>query len=235
MGMLSHGISTGALFILVGQLQERTHTREMDRLSGLWATIPRLSGVGLFFALASMGLPGLGDFVGEFLVLLGTYAAHIWLTLVAALGILASTFYALRFVQRTFHAANVHNWSLPDLSAREVVILAPMIALLVWLGLYPQPVFNTFRPVASALEQYASKESLPFPPVTSIRFFRRDGIGAASPVLSCVNRRNYCEPWKGGALAPPVRRAQLKGPLGPETTRLQGLKPRGLARSLRRG
>jgi NADH-quinone oxidoreductase subunit M len=180
MGMLCHGISTGALFILVGQLQERAHTREMDRLSGLWATIPRLSGAALFFALASMGLPGLGDFVGEFLVLLGTYAAHLWLTAAAVLGILASTFYALRFVQQAFHGANVHRWSLPDLSAREVVILAPMMALLVWLGFYPQPVFNTFRPVASRLEQYASKESLPRPPATSIRFLRRDGNGIAA-------------------------------------------------------
>jgi NADH-quinone oxidoreductase subunit M len=156
MVMLCHGISTGALFILVGQLQERTHTREVDRLGGLWATIPRLSGVGLFFALASMGLPGLGDFIGEFLVLLGTYAAHLWLTVVAALGILASTFFALRFVQRAFHGPNIHKWSIPDLFAREVIILAPMMALLVWLGLYPQPVFNTFRPAMNRLQQYAN-------------------------------------------------------------------------------
>jgi NADH-quinone oxidoreductase subunit M len=156
MVMLCHGISTGALFILVGQLQERTHTREVDRLGGLWATIPRLSGVGLFFALASMGLPGLGDFIGEFLVLLGTYAAHLWLTVVAAFGILASTFFALRFVQRAFHGPNIHKWSIPDLFAREVIILAPMMALLVWLGLYPQPVFNTFRPAMNRLQHYTN-------------------------------------------------------------------------------
>jgi NADH-quinone oxidoreductase subunit M len=156
MVMLCHGISTGALFILVGQLQERTHTREVDRLGGLWATIPRLSGVGLFFALASMGLPGLGDFIGEFLVLLGTYPAHLWLTVVAAFGILASTFFALRFVQRAFHGPNIHKWSIPDLFAREVIILAPMMALLVWLGLYPQPVFNTFRPAMNRLQQYTN-------------------------------------------------------------------------------
>jgi len=156
MVMLCHGISTGALFILVGQLQERTHTREVDRLGGLWATIPRLSGVGLFFSLASMGLPGLGDFIGEFLVLLGTYPAHLWLTVVAAFGILASTFFALRFVQRAFHGPNIHKWSIPDLFAREVIILAPMMALLVWLGLYPQPVFNTFRPAMNRLQQYTN-------------------------------------------------------------------------------
>jgi NADH-quinone oxidoreductase subunit M len=108
-----------------------------------------------------MGLPGLGDFIGEFLVLLGTYTAHIWLTVVAALGILASTFYVLRFVQRAFHGPNIHKWSIPDLFAREVIILAPMMALLVWLGLYPQPVFNTFRPAMNRLQQYANTKPEP--------------------------------------------------------------------------
>ncbi|MEO7218868.1 MAG: proton-conducting transporter membrane subunit [Gemmatimonadaceae bacterium] len=74
--MIAHGFSTGALFVLVGALQERTETREMDKLSGLWATIPFFSGVGLFLSLASMGLPSLADFIGEFLVLLGTFAEH---------------------------------------------------------------------------------------------------------------------------------------------------------------
>ncbi len=151
--MLCHGLSTGALFVLVGALQERTHTRDLDRLGGLWAAIPRLSGVGMFFALASMGLPGLGDFIGEFLVLQGTYRGHLLVTVVAAIGILASTFYGLRFVQRAFHGANVYEWKIPDLVTREVIALVPMIVLLVWLGLYPQPVFNIFRPAMIHLQQ----------------------------------------------------------------------------------
>lgn len=157
MAMLCHGLSTGALFVLVGALQERTHTRDMNRLSGLWAAVPRLSGVALFFALASMGLPGLGDFIGEFLVLLGTYRGHVLVTVVAAIGILASTFYALQFVQRAFHGPNTNAWKISDLTAREVIAIAPMIALLVWLGLYPQPVFNTFRPAMNHLQQTASQ------------------------------------------------------------------------------
>ena len=160
MGMICHGISTGALFMIVGLLQERTHTRAIDRLGGLWVTVPRLSGAALFFALASMGLPGLGDFVGEFLVLLGTYRAHIVLTAIAAVGILASTFYGLRFVQGAFHGPNIFNWKLPDLLAREVAMVAPMAAILVWLGLYPQPVFNTFRPVMERLEGVTAQKSL---------------------------------------------------------------------------
>jgi NADH-quinone oxidoreductase subunit M len=155
--MIAHGISTGALFVIAGLLQDRMHTRDMGRMSGLWSTIPRLSGAGLFFALGSLGLPGLGDFVGEFLVLLGTYPVSRLLTILAAIGVLVATFYALRLVQRAFHGANVHEWRLPDLVKREVLILAPMIVILLWLGLYPLPVLNTFKPAMRSLQQYASR------------------------------------------------------------------------------
>ncbi len=151
--MISHGISTGALFAIVGALQERMHTRDLDRMSGLWTTVPRLSGVAMFFAMASLGLPGLGDFVGEFLVLLGTWRVDVTLTVVATIGVLAATFYALRLVQRAFQGPNVLGWSLVDLRLREVVALAPMIAVLVWLGFYPQPVLDTFAPPMRELQQ----------------------------------------------------------------------------------
>lgn len=154
--MICHGLSTGALFILVGALQERTHTRDMDRMGGLWITVPHLSGAALFFALASLGLPGLGDFVGEFLVLLGTYQLSVGITVVAALGILASTFYALRMVQRVFHGENTQRWQLQDLSLRETLIVAPMIVALLWLGLYPQPVLNTFAPAMHNVQREAN-------------------------------------------------------------------------------
>ncbi len=157
MGMIAHGISTGALFMITGQLQERTHTREAGRLGGLWATMPRMGGAALFFAMGSMGLPGLGDFVGEFLVLIGTYEAHLLgLTIATSIGILFSTFYALRFVQAGFHGPNSNNWSVQDLVPREVVMLVPMVAILIWLGIYPQPIFNTFRSTRQKIEQYAS-------------------------------------------------------------------------------
>ena len=86
MTMICHGLSTGALFILVGGLQERIHTRDLERMGGLWTVAPRLSGAALFFSLASLGLPGLGDFVGEFLVLLGSYKISVTITVVASLG-----------------------------------------------------------------------------------------------------------------------------------------------------
>ena len=156
MTMICHGLSTGALFILVGALQERTHTRDMGRMGGLWTTVPYLSGASLFFSLATLGLPGLGDFVGEFLVLLGSYQISVWITVVAALGILVSTFYALRMVQRVFHGVNTQRWQLPDLSPREALIIAPMIVTLLWLGLYPQPVLNTFAPAVHNLQREAN-------------------------------------------------------------------------------
>jgi NADH-quinone oxidoreductase subunit M len=152
MTMICHGLSTGALFILVGALQERTRTRDMERMGGLWTAVPRLSGAVLFFALASLGLPGLGDFVGEFLVLLGSYQISVGITVIAALGILASTLYALRLVQRVFHGENIRGWELPDLSPREALIVGPMIVALLWLGLYPQPILNTFGPAMHNLQ-----------------------------------------------------------------------------------
>jgi NADH-quinone oxidoreductase subunit M len=148
MTMICHGISTGALFVVAGALQDRMHTREMSAMGGLWDTVPRLSGVALFFALASLGLPGLGDFVGEFLVLLGTYRVNAAMAAVAAAGVLAATFYALRLVQQAFQGPNTHHWQLPDLAIREGLMLGVMIVLLLWLGLYPQPVFRMFAQAA---------------------------------------------------------------------------------------
>ncbi len=157
MTMICHGISTGALFVLVGALQERTHTRDIDRFGGLWTTAPALGGAALFFALASIGLPGLGDFVGEFLVLLGTYKVSIGLTVAATIGILAATTYGLKIIQTVFHGPNTRSWLLPDLVFREAIVMALMIVVLFWLGVYPQPVLGTFRPAMETLQQYAGR------------------------------------------------------------------------------
>src|SRR5262249_23269167 len=155
--IISHGISTGALFVVVGLIQERIHTREMNRMGGLWDTAPRLSGSGLFFALGSLGLPGLGDFVGEFLILLGTYQRSAPAAVLAAIGVLATTFYALRFVQRTFHGPNLHRWQIRDLMPRESIVMGLMMATLLWLGLYPQPVLRMFGGTLTTLEESVSR------------------------------------------------------------------------------
>jgi NADH-quinone oxidoreductase subunit M len=153
--MICHGISTGALFMLAGALQARLHTRDMRRMGGLWSTTPRLGGVGLFFAMAALGLPGLGNFLAEFLVLVGSFRVSALLTMVATLGLVTATVYALRVVQRTFHGPNTEGWRIPDLTARDMATMAVMIAALVWLGLYPQALLETAAPVLNDLQQVA--------------------------------------------------------------------------------
>ena len=143
MQMLAHGVTTGALFILVGALQERLRTRDMRRMGGLWATLPRFGAIGLFFAIASLGLPGLGNFVGEFLVLLGTYRVSIPMTVLASLGFVVATIYSLALVQQTFHGQAREQWNVQDLSSRSLAVLGVLIAVQVWLGLYPLPVLET--------------------------------------------------------------------------------------------
>lgn len=152
MQMVCHGISTGALFMLVGMLQERTGTRDMDRLGGLWAVVPRLSGIALVFALASLGLPGLGNFVGEFTVLLGTYQTYPSMAVPAAAGLVFAAIYALRIMRRVFFGPLTIESRIPDVSARESALMAALVAAIVWLGVYPQPVFNlTVRSVEAVV------------------------------------------------------------------------------------
>ena len=156
--IISHGISTGALFILVGFLQERTHTREMARLGGVWAPAPRMGGVGMFFAVASLGLPGLGNFVGEFLILLGAYRVSVPLTACATIGLVSAAIYSLWVVQKTFHGERSDQRRIADLSPREMAVFASLIAAIVWIGLYPQPLLKTAKPALDALPRPAAVE-----------------------------------------------------------------------------
>ena len=158
--ILCHGISTGALFILVGAIQERTQTRDMRRMGGLWATLPRLAGVAMVFALASLGLPGLGNFVSEILILFGTYRDSILAATLATLGLISATIYALWMIQAAFHGPNKESWKLPDLSGRETVVMGIMIAAILWLGLYPQPVLKTISPALHHLEQTLTRKQI---------------------------------------------------------------------------
>lgn len=156
--MVCHGLSTGALFILVGQLQERTHTRDLERLGGLWDRAPRMAGLGLFFALASLGLPGLGNFVAEFLVLVGAWRASVPWTAAAAVGLVLATVYSLSIVQRVFHGEDSEGWELPDLNLREVAILALAVAGLLWLGLYPRPAIELAAPSLESTRGFVDQE-----------------------------------------------------------------------------
>jgi NADH-quinone oxidoreductase subunit M len=154
--MISHGLSTGALFIVAGALQQRMHTRQITRMGGLWKTMPNLSGAALFLVMASVGLPGLGDFVGEFLVLLGAYRANVGLTAVATLGMIAAALYGLKVSGKVFQGPNRNGWQLRDLAIREWAIVAPMIVCLLWLGLYPQSFLRMLPSTANSAQSIAS-------------------------------------------------------------------------------
>jgi NADH-quinone oxidoreductase subunit M len=146
MQMIAHGISTGALFILVGQLYERIHTRDINKMGGLWAKVPVMGAMGLIFSMASLGLPGLGNFIAEFLILAGVYKTSVWMTCLASLGLIAATIYSLRIVQKVFLGHDQYDGTIMDLTIREKMVSAALVIVIVWLGLMPQPFLNTAKP-----------------------------------------------------------------------------------------
>jgi NADH-quinone oxidoreductase subunit M len=146
MQMIAHGISTGALFMLVGALQERLHTRDLRRMGGLWGHIPVLSALLLFFAVASLGMPGLGNFIGEFLVLLGSFPRHALMTMAATAGIVLAAVFALVMIQQTVHGPAEPGRRVVDLSRPMKVSLVSMAVILLWLGLYQQPLLRMVGP-----------------------------------------------------------------------------------------
>jgi NADH-quinone oxidoreductase subunit M len=140
--LVAHGVSTGALFMLAGALQERLHTRDMRAMGGLWQAMPRLAALTLFFAVASLGLPGLANFVGEFLVLFGTYPASRWAAILAALGLVVAAVYSLALVQRSLFGPLSPKGMLMDLSPAGWGTLILLAALQLGLGLYPGAVLS---------------------------------------------------------------------------------------------
>lgn len=146
--MLSHGLSTGALFLLVGVLYERRHTRELSEFGGLAAKMPLLAFVFMIFVLTSMAVPLTSGFVGEFMVLAGSFKVYAWLTLVSLLGVILGAVYLLTLYLKTmFGEINEEkNGNLPDLRRTEIITFLPLILLVLILGLYPKPVLQTLEP-----------------------------------------------------------------------------------------
>ncbi len=145
--MVNHGLSTGALFLLVGMIYERRHTRQIAELGGLQKSVPLLAAAFMVVMLSSVGLPGLNGFVGEFLILLGTFATHRWWAVVATSGVILAAVYLLWAYQRVFHGpAEGDNADIPDLNLRERAVLVPLIAMIVFLGVYPKPVLDRINP-----------------------------------------------------------------------------------------
>jgi NADH-quinone oxidoreductase subunit M len=161
--MINHGLSTGALFLLVGMVYEQTHTREFKVYGGLWKIMPVFGTFFLIVALSSMGLPGLNGFVGEFTILLGAFgstALHSpWYAGLAALGVIMAAVYILYMFQKIFmgpegsivEEVKKHGHALRDLNVREIITVVPLLIFIFWIGLYPAPFFHLIGPAVDKL------------------------------------------------------------------------------------
>jgi NADH-quinone oxidoreductase subunit M len=145
--MINHGLSTGALFLLIGFLYDRTHNRMIAEYSGLLQAVPIFGGLFLITVMSSVALPGLNGFVGEFPILLGTYQTRPWAAVLAAFGVILAAIYLLWAYQRMFHGpVEGRSVGLLDLTRREIGVMVPLIVLMVGIGLYPKPIFDRVNP-----------------------------------------------------------------------------------------
>jgi NADH-quinone oxidoreductase subunit M len=157
---INHGLSTGALFLLVGMISERRHTREIAALRGLQKVAPIFAAVFTLVMLSSIGLPGLNGFVGEFLVLVGSFLTRRWWTVIAAAGVILAALYMLWAYQRVFHGqVDEDNEGFAEMSWKEGAVLAPLIGLIVFLGVYPKPVLDRMQPAVDALVTHVEDNS----------------------------------------------------------------------------
>ncbi len=149
--MVNHGLIIAVLFIVIGWIYERRQTWQVNELRGLQRAAPVLAGVFTVAMLAAIGLPGLNGFVGEFLVLSGTFLTHRWWAVVATGGVVLAALYLLWAYQQAFHhEPDEADAAVRDLSWREVAVVAPLVALIVVLGVYPKPVLDRITPVGHA-------------------------------------------------------------------------------------
>jgi NADH-quinone oxidoreductase subunit M len=150
--MINHGLSTGALFFLVGMIVERRHTRDIAALSGLQKVAPVFAAAFMVVMLSSIALPGLNGFVGEFLILLGTFVTARWWAVAASFGVILAALYLLWAYQRVFHGEpSEENTGFAELHWREGLVLLPMIALIVFIGVYPKPMLDRIQPSVTSL------------------------------------------------------------------------------------
>jgi NADH-quinone oxidoreductase subunit M len=180
--MVNHGLSTGALFLLVGMIYEQTHTREIKVYGGLWKITPIFGSIMLIVSLSSMGLPGLNGFVGEFTILLGAWGAGmpggafesfggVWWAGLSALGVIMAAIYILFMFQRMFLGpegsvvgeTRQHGHSLRDLNWREILTILPLLIFIFWIGLYPKPFFDLMGPTVDNLVAALQTAALAMP------------------------------------------------------------------------
>jgi len=152
--MVNHGITTGALFLLVGMLYDRAHTRDIAQFGGLWAAMPRYSAIFLLVMMASVGLPGTNGFVGEWLSLLGAFQARPVWGILGAVGVVLGAVYMLTMFQRVFFGEQSKlSASMPDLTMREIAVMVPLIVLILWIGIYPATFLDPIEATTTAWAQ----------------------------------------------------------------------------------
>jgi NADH-quinone oxidoreductase subunit M len=152
--MLNHGVSTGALFLIVGFIYERRHTRLISDFGGLSKRMPIFAAIFMIVTLSSIGLPGTNGFVGEFLILLGAFAGSLrWYAIIATAGVILSAVYMLWMFQRVMfgEVTNPRNLTIKDLNAREILIMAPLVALIFIMGVYPTPFLSRMAPAVDRM------------------------------------------------------------------------------------
>ena len=161
--MLNHGISTGALFFLVGFLYDRRHTRLISEFGGLRAIVPWYFAVFLLISLSSIAVPGFNGFVGEFLILMGSWPFSPWLVVVATLGVILAAGYVLWMVKRVFYgeSTNPKNQGLADLTAREALVLVPLVVLALFMGVASPLFTRRIEPAADALVRQVKAQTQP--------------------------------------------------------------------------
>jgi NADH-quinone oxidoreductase subunit M len=152
MQMFNHGTITGGLFLLVGVLYDRAHTRDLDSFGGIGVQMPLYSGILIFFSLASLGLPGLSGFISEFLVLLGGFQFSKLMTGLACIGIILAATYLLYMIRKVLLGPLNPKWSsLPEINAREIFTLVPLMILILVIGIYPKMILDYMEPTLQAL------------------------------------------------------------------------------------
>lgn len=167
--MVNHGLSTGALFLIVGMLYERRHTREMSQFGGLLKVVPVLSILMMIVTLSSMGMPALNGFVGEFTILLGSFGSEAlgspWYAGVATVGVILAAVYLLVMYEKVFLGpVKVEaNQGLKDITLREVLVLLPLLIMIFWIGLHPQPFFDLINPSVQSLVETVKSAALALP------------------------------------------------------------------------
>jgi NADH-quinone oxidoreductase subunit M len=189
--MLSHGLTTGALFLLVGMLYDRRHTYELSQFRGLWKAVPIFGGLFIATTFASIGLPGFSGFVGEFLSLLGAFLTSRWYVVVAATGVILAAVYLLWAVQRAFTGEpDDENRATPEIGIRELCTVVPLLGLSLFLGFYPKPVLDRVQPSVDALVQQVNDHSdICIPPVSQGGSAALAAASTATPPPKCLEKQ----------------------------------------------